>query len=1009
MVNMKKISLLFVFSFFLMNSCLLKAQSIQLFTEDFQTGGSSFTLNGSGTWPNSNTGNNQWIVNSQYSGVPTYPNTMREDSTYSGTIGSAPFSNYLHIYDVPSGISNCNYDPSNQSDRFAYMTNGLCTLGMDSVHFSFFYLCEGSATAYGKLYYSADNGPWIQTGQSQYNNKYKWKYENITNTAFDNVGNLRFGFRWENNNGAPPNTEAFAIDDINIVASYNNINPITINVDSVTPNPVCQGTYMTVYYSLSDTLCDGTYKLELSTSTGTFPSSYTSWVLNAYYPQTTGTIGVQLPNGATPGGCYKFRVTRMSPPPVVTGIASACFTIDSCPNVITTLQPVVTKDTNAVCIGSAIDIPFFSTGVYLFNTYTAQLSDSNGVFPSSPTVLGTSFNSNTYDPNLPPYQPGSVSGQVPVVPPGCNYFIRVVSDGPAATGSVWGPFCIGQCDITTNNKIDLNFCSQDCSVSLLGLNSLIPVDVNSFNNTAVYNLGNIFATQLMSAQTFGQIGANGILGSVASTHDTTLNVHIPCTDSLSMLGIPLGMNYMRVIGTNSSVPDNALGSLIRVTIGALRSTPQIITSYDYGAPYDFTLPYPWIPTKDTFCAGSTVMLLFDPYNYSDNSTYKWICSGINGGNPFVSPSGANSNSLYVNLGAPGMLYFKIQETNNGCVGPWSPLDSILVLGTPSVQITGPTVVCQGDTNTYQVPFMDNTYYNWTVNNGLIVDTANNVIDLKFTNTSPPSYIITIHALNQCGAATATKSIQVRPYPTVNAGHDTTVCINQPVLLSTPSGTGYSYSWSDGTNVISSTRTTTVSPGSNSSYTVTVTGPGGCKKKDSVKVHIRTPTLGTYSDSTCPNGDFPIQLIADSLGTYYSWTTGATTQQILVTDTGTYVLTVNLPNAICPRIITYHVLPDPCPAELTLPNVFSPNGDGNNDFFKAIPLGEWDVYDIDKFDIKIYNRWGQLIFESTDPFFKWDGNNKEKKPAPDGVYYFIAEISGKSDKPKTLTGFITLTR
>ena len=1004
-MNHLKRTIVFV-SFFFVGCYFIEAQSIQLFTEDFQTGGGSFTLNGSG--PGTNAGDNQWAVNNTYAGSIPYPNTMREDSTYSGTIGSAPYSKYLHINNVPSGVSNCNYDPTAQSDRFAYMTNGMCTLGMDSVHFSFFYLCEGSATAYGKVYYSINNGAWIQVGQAQYNNKYKRKYEDITNPAFSNVANLRFGFRWENNSGPATYSQAFGIDDINIVASYNQINPVTVTVDSVTPNPVCQGTYVYIYYHLSDTLCDGTYAIELSTATGSFPSAFTGWVYNISYPQTSGTIGIQLPNNATAGSCYKIRINRTSPAPLITGIASPCFTIVACPNVITTMQPIVTLDTNAVCIGSDIDIPFTSTGVYTFNTYTAELSDSNGLFPATPTVVGTYSNSATYDPSL-GQNPGSVSGQIPVVSPGCNYYIRVVSSSPVATGTPWGPFCIGQCDITTNNKQDLNFCVTDCSVSPLGLNSSIPVGIHSFNNIAVYNSGNVFTTQLMSSQNFGQIGANGILGSIASIHDTTLRVHIPCKDSLPILGIPTGMNYMRVVATNSSVPDNSLGSLIRVTIGAYRATPQIITSYDYAAPYNFNLPYPWIPVKDTFCSGETVELLFEPYNYSDMSTYKWICSGINGGNPFVSPSGANSNSLYVNLGGPGTLYFKIQETSYGCVGPWSPEDSILVLGPPNVSISGPSPVCQGDTNHYQVPFENNTYYHWTATGGAVVDTSNNVIQIQYPNVSPPNYTITIHAINQCGSATASKSIQVKPYPIANAGHDTTVCTNQSVTLSTPTGTGYVFNWSDGTSSISSVHNVTVTPtATTTSYTVTVTGPGGCKKKDSVKVHIQSPSLVSYIDSTCQDGNHPIQLTADSTG-IYSWSTGAASKQISVSDTGTYTLNVNFPNAVCPRIETFKVKPDACPVDIKLPNVFSPNGDGDNDFFTPISPGEFGVYDFDTFYIKIYNRWGELVFESTDPNFKWDGNSKQGKILSDGVYYYLGKMSFKSGKSKSISGFISLIR
>ena len=224
---MKK--LIFLFSFYFLSCIILHSQNLLLFSENFQTGGGTFTLNGAG--PGSNTGNNQWIVNNQFSGAPTYPNTFTQDSTYSGTISFAPFSQNLHIHDAPSAITNCNYDPGSSSDRFASMTSGLCTVGMDSVHISFFYLCQGSPTAYGEVYYSANNGPWVQTGLTQYSNRYKWKYEDITNPAFANVNDLRFAFRWVNNNGPSIDSVAFAIDDINVVANFNT--NITISVTNV--------------------------------------------------------------------------------------------------------------------------------------------------------------------------------------------------------------------------------------------------------------------------------------------------------------------------------------------------------------------------------------------------------------------------------------------------------------------------------------------------------------------------------------------------------------------------------------------------------------------------------------------------------------------------------------------------------------------------------------------------------------------------------------------------------
>lgn len=98
--------------------------------------------------------------------------------------------------------------------------------------------------------------------------------------------------------------------------------------------------------------------------------------------------------------------------------------------------------------------------------------------------------------------------------------------------------------------------------------------------------------------------------------------------------------------------------------------------------------------------------------------------------------------------------------------------------------------------------------------------------------------------------------------------------------------------------------------------------------------------------------------------------------------------------------------DNCPI-YELPNVFTPNGDNYNDFF--IPLLPYRfVKDI---DIKIYDRWGLLMFETIDPYIMWDGGNSEtKKPCTDGTYYYVCtvnEIRVEGITPRVLKGFIQL--
>lgn len=98
--------------------------------------------------------------------------------------------------------------------------------------------------------------------------------------------------------------------------------------------------------------------------------------------------------------------------------------------------------------------------------------------------------------------------------------------------------------------------------------------------------------------------------------------------------------------------------------------------------------------------------------------------------------------------------------------------------------------------------------------------------------------------------------------------------------------------------------------------------------------------------------------------------------------------------------------DNCPS-YELPNVFTPNGDNQNDLFTPLPNYRF-VKDI---SIKIFDRWGLLMFETTDPNILWNGNNKSTKhPCPSGTYYYICtvnEIKLKGIVPRELRGFIEL--
>jgi gliding motility-associated-like protein len=78
--------------------------------------------------------------------------------------------------------------------------------------------------------------------------------------------------------------------------------------------------------------------------------------------------------------------------------------------------------------------------------------------------------------------------------------------------------------------------------------------------------------------------------------------------------------------------------------------------------------------------------------------------------------------------------------------------------------------------------------------------------------------------------------------------------------------------------------------------------------------------------------------------------------------------------------------DNCP-EYTLPSIFSPNADQLNDLFKPFPYRY-----VKEIDLKIYNRWGGIVFETLDPAISWDGKNKDSgELCTDGIYYYVIRV------------------
>jgi gliding motility-associated-like protein len=99
--------------------------------------------------------------------------------------------------------------------------------------------------------------------------------------------------------------------------------------------------------------------------------------------------------------------------------------------------------------------------------------------------------------------------------------------------------------------------------------------------------------------------------------------------------------------------------------------------------------------------------------------------------------------------------------------------------------------------------------------------------------------------------------------------------------------------------------------------------------------------------------------------------------------------------------------DNCP-EFELPNIFTLNGDGVNDFFKAIKVRQ-----IKEIDLYIFDRWGNLIYKTKDPYFKWDGVSIiTNKTVSEGTFFYICDVYEprvSGIKKRNLKGYVQVVK
>jgi len=236
-----------------------------------------------------------------------------------------------------------------------------------------------------------------------------------------------------------------------------------------------------------------------------------------------------------------------------------------------------------------------------------------------------------------------------------------------------------------------------------------------------------------------------------------------------------------------------------------------------------------------------------------------------------------------------------------------------------------------------------------------------------------------------------------------------------ILTAESSRTDVSFSWADPTGQEVAT-TSSIIINASGIYTATVTSDDGvCQISESFNAVVApldeslisiTPGATFCSRDT---GNPGTTLRAGPGFNSYEWRLLpdadiiGTDSLLTVTEEGRYEVSITIGSSCVSRVIT--VVED-CAPRIDLPNAFSPNGDAFNEEFFAFP----NVY-VTEFEMFLYNRWGELIFHSTDQNFRWDGTFNNK-PVPVDTYTYVIRFKSSletSAKENIQRGTVTLIR
>ena len=637
-----------------------------------------------------------------------------------------------------------------------------------------------------------------------------------------------------------------------------------IGQTSATATGLCAGVYHVI--STSYIGCTATTSVTITSSSTTSVTVNSSTVC-------AGTSAILTATPSTAGGTFSWTpggqaTSSISVSPGSTTTYTVTYTLAGCSgtnNGIVTVKPLPTVTVNSptICAGQTASLTANGATTYVWNTSST----------TNPLTVSPATNTNF-----------TVIGTIN----GCtNTAVSIVSVTPLPTVTVNSPtICSGQTASLTANGATTYVWNTGSTTNPLTVspttntNFTVTGTTNGCTNTAVSSIvvnSNPTVTVSPPMICSGQTATLTASGASSYVWDTgaitnTIVVSPTSTTSFTVLGISVGC-------TNTAVASVSVTPLPTVTV----SSPTICSGQTATLTANGATTYTWNTgsainpltvspiTNTSFTvtgatngcineAVSNVVVNSNPTVTVNSST---ICAGLtatlsaNGASTYIWNTGATTNTITDNPGSTTI--YTVTGNLLGCVN--TATASISINANLSLSVNNPTI-CSGQTTTLTT--IGATTYTWSngsVGSSIVISPANT------------STFSVIGETGACSGSTLT-TVVVNPLPTVTV-NSSTICSGQTATLTANGAT--SYIWNSG----STTNTLSVTPTTNTNYTVTGTALG-CINTAIANVTVTPLPLVTVNSSTICSGQ-TATLTANG-ATSYSWNTGSLSN--ILTDSPT---------------------------------------------------------------------------------------------------------------------------